>query len=187
MVTSLLLQPNDYSGILLRLLDGLSNSEQKIVLYCILKFLSNNRFTSTVTSDFSAQWWSRDAETISAAAGLIALVTAGEESRRSCLISWSSSPSGAGVGDGIEIRRAVLAALVGSNEDMETVFEKSLQQCGDPLYIRHTPTLQQEGISLSGVSFVMASILLRNSSHADSPPGSRICPSKQAPSFHKDH
>jgi len=62
------------------------------------------------------------------------------------LLSWLTSSTGAGVGEGIAIRRAVVAALAEDKSDMETVLEKSLQQLGDQLYIKHTPTMQQEGI-----------------------------------------
>ncbi|TVY88746.1 DNA replication checkpoint protein tel2, partial [Lachnellula willkommii] len=51
---------------------------------------------------------------------------------------------GTGVGEGIAIRRAVVTALAEDKSDMETVLEKSLQQLGDQLYIKHTPTMQQE-------------------------------------------
>ena len=52
---------------------------------------------------------------------------------------------GAGVGDGIGIRRAVVAVLAKDKEAITTVLEKSVNQFGDQLYIKHTAVLQQEG------------------------------------------
>lgn len=66
------------------------------------------------------------------------------------LVSWLTSSSGAGLGDGIAIRRAVVVVLSREKTDIETVLDKSLQQFGDQLYIKHTPTIQQDGkINLS--------------------------------------
>lgn len=62
------------------------------------------------------------------------------------LISWLTGTSGAGLGDGIAIRRTVVVVLSKDKAAIETVLEKSLQNFGDQLYIKHTPTLQQEGI-----------------------------------------
>ena len=70
------------------------------------------------------------------------------EARKSHIITWLTSSSGAGVGDGISIRRSVIVALAEDKNDIEMVLEKSLKQFGDQLYIKHTPTMQQEGIFL---------------------------------------
>ncbi|RAL66882.1 hypothetical protein DID88_007664 [Monilinia fructigena] len=51
---------------------------------------------------------------------------------------------GAGIGEGVAIRRAAIASLSKNKKDIETVLEKSLSQFGDMLYIRHAPILQQE-------------------------------------------
>ena len=83
---------------------------------------------------------------VSAAARLINMVVNNQDFRKIQLISWLTSSSGAGIGEGIAIRRASVAALSGSKNDLEAIFEKSLQQFGDQLYIRHTPIMQQEGI-----------------------------------------
>jgi telomere length regulation protein len=80
---------------------------------------------------------------------LIKLVLGNEESRKSHLKTWLTSSSGAGVGDGIAIRRAVVAALAVDNSDIETVLDKSLRLFGDQLYIKHTSTMQQEGIIMN--------------------------------------
>ena len=74
------------------------------------------------------------------------MVVNNQEFRKIQVVSWLTSSSGAGVGESIAIRRASVVALSVSKNDLEAIFEKSLQQFGDQLYIRHTPIMQQEGI-----------------------------------------
>ncbi|CVK84007.1 related to TEL2 Protein involved in controlling telomere length and position effect [Fusarium mangiferae] len=80
----------------------------------------------------------------SAVAGLLMEVALNDETRRDVLINWCASSSGAGVGDGVGIRRAVVAALARDREAITTVLEKSIAQFGDELYIRHSAMLQQD-------------------------------------------
>jgi telomere length regulation protein len=82
---------------------------------------------------------------ISAAAGVIDAVIKGNEGLYNHLVSWCTSSSGAGLGDAVGIRRAVLAVLAQNKDGITTVFEKSLAQFGDQLYIKHAAILQQNG------------------------------------------
>lgn len=86
-------------------------------------------------------------KTISAASEAIKEVVGGDEIRRNHLVNWCVSSSGAGLGDGTGIRRAVLAVLADDRDAITTVLEKSLSQFGDELYIRHAAMLQQDGRS----------------------------------------
>ncbi|KAF5541587.1 DNA replication checkpoint tel2 [Fusarium mexicanum] len=81
---------------------------------------------------------------VSAVAGLLVEVALNDETRRDVLINWCASSSGAGVGDGVGIRRAAIAALARDREAITTVLEKSIAQFGDELYIRHSAMLQQD-------------------------------------------
>lgn len=71
-----------------------------------------------------------------------------DATRREVLINWCASSSGAGLGDGIGIRRAVVAALAQDRDAIIAVLEKSLAQFGDELYIKHSAILQQDGKNL---------------------------------------
>lgn len=82
---------------------------------------------------------------ISAAAGVVDAVIKGNEALYNYLVTWCASSSGAGLGDTIGIRRAVLAVLAQNRDGITTVFEKSLSQFGDQLYIKHAAILQQNG------------------------------------------
>lgn len=82
---------------------------------------------------------------ISAAAGVVKAAIGPSENVKKHLVDWLTSSSGAGLGDGIGIRRAVMAVVSQHRDDLMSVFEKSLAQFGDQLYIKHSPVLQQEG------------------------------------------
>jgi telomere length regulation protein len=141
----MILQRNEHKQFR-KLIGRLPSFEQRNVLYSLIKIISRDYLSSSIPTEDNTQWWLSDATNISAAACLIKLVLDGEESRKSHLISWLTNSSGAGVGDGIAIRRAVIACITPDKAGIETVLEKSMQQFGDQLYIRHTPTLQQEGM-----------------------------------------
>lgn len=141
----MLLQEKEYKPQFLKLVGSLPSFDQRNFLFSLLKIISRDYLSSPIKSDADSGWWKSDTSIVGAAASLISLVVAEDEGRKNLLMSWLTNSSGAGVGDGIAIRRAVLVALAGDKSDMETILDKSLGQFGDQLYIRHTPTLQQEG------------------------------------------
>lgn len=164
-VSSLCLGHKEYATEFLKLLNALPGSEQRYVIYAVIKLLSRDHLSAPVLSEDSARWWQADAGKISAAAGLISLTVANEEHRKGHLINWLTSSSGAGIGDGIAIRRAVIVSLARDNTDIETVLEKSLQQFGDQLYIKHTPTLQQEGTIAAFSPLLIHVLIMGKSTH----------------------
>lgn len=83
---------------------------------------------------------------VSAVAGIIRAIVQNDEFLVAHLVSWCTASAGAGLGDGVGIRRAVLAVLA-EKDAVTTVLERSLNQFGDQLYIKHTAILQQEGWS----------------------------------------
>ncbi|RDA92869.1 hypothetical protein CP533_2853 [Ophiocordyceps camponoti-saundersi (nom. inval.)] len=82
--------------------------------------------------------------TVAAVAGVIDFVIGDDGIRTSHLVSWCTSSSGAGLGNPVGIRRAVVAVLAKNKETISAVLEKSLAQFGDQLYIKHAAILQQE-------------------------------------------
>ncbi|TVY32662.1 DNA replication checkpoint protein, partial [Lachnellula subtilissima] len=144
LLKSLLFQSQSDDTTFTKLLSSLPTFEQRNVLHALLQIISREHLSTTITSEADSSWWKSDAKVVSGAAGLIKSLVNNEESRKTQLLSWLTSSTGAGVGEGIAIRRAVVAALAEGKSDMEAVLEKSLQQLGDQLYIKHTPTMQQE-------------------------------------------
>jgi telomere length regulation protein len=181
-----LLQSRNDGAQFTRLLSSLPTFEQRNVLYAVLQIVSKEHLSAAVTTEADASWWKSDAKAVSGAAGLIKSLVANEESRKNLLISWLTGSTGAGVGEGIAIRREVVAALAHDKSDIETILEKSLQQLGDQLYIRHTPTMQQEGTTLK-LRFDKYGLTMRNSSHTSCTSRCWSSPSKvSAPLFNDD-
>jgi len=141
-VNGLLLDKQEYSTSFTRVLGALPSFEQRNFLYAVLKIAPIEYLAAPVTSNDDARWFESDAQVVSSVAALIARVVSHQKEH---LISWLTGTSGAGLGDGIAIRRSVVVVLSRDKTDIETVLEKSLQQFGDQLYIKHTPTLQQDG------------------------------------------
>ncbi|KAL2161610.1 hypothetical protein VTH06DRAFT_8172 [Thermothelomyces fergusii] len=122
------------------LLSNLPQTEQRKVLYSIIKQLSSDHLDRLGRCD-SAEGGSR----IAAVAGVLhEILPPGQNGRRD-LVDWLAASSGAGLGEGVGIRRAVVAVVSQNRDDLVTVLERSLGQFGDQLYIRHSPVLQQEG------------------------------------------
>lgn len=142
----------DKSAQFTNLLNHLPTFEQKKVLYSTLQVISRERLSTAITTEADSSWWKSDAKLVSGAAGLIKSLLSGTESRKNQLMSWLTSSSGAGVGESIAIRRAAVAVVAEDKSDIESLLEKSIQQFGDQLYIRHTPTIQQEGTQFVNAS-----------------------------------
>ena len=114
------------------------SQKTKKIMQILLDYLAKRFLNPLGQLESSAQ------QTVSAVAGVIRDVIQDDETRLSHLVSWCTASSGAGLGDAIGIRRAVLAVLA-DKDAITTVLEKSLNQFGDQLYIKHTAILQQEG------------------------------------------
>ncbi|UZP32632.1 hypothetical protein NXS19_000448 [Fusarium pseudograminearum] len=110
----------------------------KKVIHLLLHHLSRTYLNHLTLDDNSPDG------NISAVAGLLKELALNDQFRRDILIEWCASSSGAGLGDGVGIRRAVIATLSQDREAITSVLEKSLAQFGDELYIRHSAMLQQD-------------------------------------------
>lgn len=139
MIIADLVNQSAEDGSLFTVFDHLPQSEQRTLLFGIVKELPEFSLNQLDPSDAS-----RQEAAISAAAGLIKKFIEKQPRHTSNLITWLTNSTGAGVGDAVGIRRAVIAALASNKDNIITVFEQHIQQYGDELYIRHTPMLQQE-------------------------------------------
>ncbi|RDL34736.1 Telomere length regulation protein [Venustampulla echinocandica] len=144
LLNSLVLDSEDEGGRFTRLLNNLSIFEQRNVLYAALQDISKHHLSSPITTEDDTSWWNPDSKIVSGASGLVKLLVTGDESRRNQLIAWLTNSSGAGMGEGVAIRRAVIACIAEDKSDIEAVLDKSIQQFGDQLYIRHTSSMQQD-------------------------------------------
>ncbi|KAM0283646.1 hypothetical protein ACHAQH_002425 [Verticillium albo-atrum] len=139
LIEDLLLGLDAHTAAFVRLFGHLSQLEQKRTLYAIIKYLADTHLNKLGSSE------SPEAkQKISAAAGVIEKLVAHNDSRTNHLVLWLTNSTGAGLGDAIGIRRAVVAVVRNHKEYIGQVLEKSLGQFGDQLYIKHSPMLQQE-------------------------------------------
>jgi telomere length regulation protein len=121
------------------LVDGLPSLDQRRFIPAFLKHLSD-KYLNTLGSCESSE----SQAIIAGAARAIHICVGTNDIRLGHLVSWLTSASGAGLGDGIGIRRAVLAVVAQSRDNVIVVLEKSIAQFGDQLYVKHAPMLQQE-------------------------------------------
>ncbi|OHE98963.1 telomere length regulation protein [Colletotrichum orchidophilum] len=168
-IGDLLFGPLESRNAFFKIFGQFSQLETKRFIFAVLKHLSE-----TFLNKLGDVEPLKPNSTISAAAGIIEKVVSNEETRKRHLISWLTSSTGAGLGDGIGIRRAVMAALAKDRECVTQVFEKSLHQFGDQLYIKHSPIMQQQGhaqVLLLSASYVnklsplKLKMLMRSSSY----------------------
>ncbi|KAK4105912.1 hypothetical protein N658DRAFT_463732 [Parathielavia hyrcaniae] len=120
------------------LLGHLPQTEQRKVLFSVLKLFSAEHLDRLGRCDV------RGSPTIGAIAGTLDGIIDQDESGRRHLVEWLTASSGAGLGEGVGIRRAVMAVVSQNRDDLTNVLEKSLSQFGDQLYIKHSPMQQQE-------------------------------------------
>jgi telomere length regulation protein len=115
-------------------------SDQKRLLFGTLKILSNRYLNALGQGEGQAA-----TQAISAAAKAISRITGNDSGRQELLREWLISSSGAGMGEAVGVRRATVAVFGQDRDLMLKVLTDSLNQFGDQLYIRHAPSLQQEG------------------------------------------
>ncbi|KAL5621492.1 hypothetical protein BROUX41_006392 [Berkeleyomyces rouxiae] len=134
----LLLDTETSSDVFLSLVKGLSSADERRLQGCLLSYLANHRLHDIDSHDTSPN------PKISAATTLIRDLITNSTSRTENLVAWLTSPSGAGLGNGIAIRRAAIAAISQNRDALCQTLDKSTTQFGDQLYISHVPILQQE-------------------------------------------
>lgn len=135
---SLLLSKDHRPGLFVSLCLG-SAAQTRRTLYILLDYLASRHLDRIPPDAASSN------PIVAAASGIIKSVIEADESRTQEVLRWCTSASGAGLGHGVAIRRAVLAALAQDKDAVTTVLEKSLAQFGDELYIRHAALMQQHG------------------------------------------
>lgn len=140
----LLLHQSAKLEVLPRLIEQIQGNEERNFLLSAFTVIGKDFLSSEITTAADSTWWKADQEIVSAAAKLIDVICGQIEFRRSKAIAWLTGISGAGIGQSVALRRAVMTSIATEKHDVETVFEKSLQQFGDQLYIKHVPSLQQE-------------------------------------------
>ena len=111
-MTSLPLDKQEDSTRLTGLLNVIPTFEYRKFLYTVLKVAPGLYLSASVTTEDDSQWWQSDTTTVSSVASLISqMVGDNVPHHKEHLVSWLTGSSGAGLGDGIAIRRAVVVVL----------------------------------------------------------------------------
>ncbi|KAK3300809.1 telomere length regulation protein-domain-containing protein [Chaetomium fimeti] len=139
LISELVLKPQAEPKRFGLLVGGLPQTEQRKVLYSVLKMFSTGHLDRLGRCESEATQ-----PLISAVAGALNGILGSVENGTRHLVEWLTGSSGAGLGEGVGIRRAVMAVVSQERDELVTTLEKSLGQFGDQLYIKHSPMLQQE-------------------------------------------
>ncbi|KAI9806862.1 MAG: telomere binding protein [Piccolia ochrophora] len=143
-----------YSGLLLqgepqwariqRLLRLVLPHERKKFFLSVLRHASRLSTDQPRTLSDNQDWWQQDAKNVKGAAALVAGLIGEFDDLKDCLVTWLTNSTGGGIAEGLALRRAVIAATSPDTDTLQAILEKSMQQFGDNLYIKHTPILHQE-------------------------------------------
>ncbi|EFX03618.1 hypothetical protein CMQ_546 [Grosmannia clavigera kw1407] len=121
------------------LLEQLPAHEQKKMLAGILGLMPE-KFSRPSSGESTVE----DASIIPAMAGLIQQIVGGGGVMQEQLVAWLLSSPGVGLENGIDVRRAAMAVVANDSKSMSDILGKSLAEFGDQLFIKHTPSMQQE-------------------------------------------
>ncbi|OJD29437.1 telomere length regulation protein [Diplodia corticola] len=115
--------------------------EQRQVLFTLLNVLSSKLLA---VRDENLKETSR---AISASVAFLQAVTNSNDTLKESLTQWLTNPTGGCANVSFGARRVAVAALQSDEDRMCKVLERSMEQFGDELFIRHTPILQQEALA----------------------------------------
>jgi len=143
------------------LIEHLTANEQKIVLLSLIRIFSR-KLGLLDGASLAPSKESPETNLLAGAAALFFRLSNGSADLRGVLIRWLTGTATSSVGQGISAYRAVIASLAHDQrklhvlllnpntdsqvESMKEIFSRTLCQFGDPLFIKHTPILQQEGV-----------------------------------------
>lgn len=123
----------------------LTGHEQRIFLEHTTRFMTQ-RCVSLQQQETSPEALRGSPTQIAGASALLSGLTTNNTFLTEKLIAWLTDPS-MNASEPFAIRRAALAALAHDEERMQDIMEKSMQNFGTALFIKHAPILQQEAVA----------------------------------------
>ena len=122
------------------MISRLARHEQRYFLVAGLNNISKRFLPQRAPSELYSTFKQSNATISACIAILRAIVSTPSTAMNSMLSDWVLKlPT-----EGVDMYRAVVSVL--STEEQERVLQKSWEQFGDSLWIRHTPVVQQEGL-----------------------------------------
>ncbi|KAJ9668907.1 telomere binding protein [Coniosporium apollinis] len=123
-------------------IEKLRTSDQQRFLQATLSML-DSKFLQTDRGD-EDESPTQPSKAIGGSAALLRDFASDNGRLQDALVEWLTDDRSGG---STKLRRAALAALQTDEDRMQRVMERNMQQFGDPLFIKHTPIVQQEAIA----------------------------------------
>ncbi|OCL15150.1 hypothetical protein AOQ84DRAFT_329877 [Glonium stellatum] len=127
------------------LLPKLAPHEQRQFLNSTISYITKQYFG--LIPETKDELVLKPSKTISGAACFINGLISDNEFLKDHLVSLLTSSAGSDMDGSLAVRRSVIAAISNDRERIQNIMERSIELFGDQLYIRHTPTLQQEALA----------------------------------------
>ncbi|CUS11529.1 unnamed protein product [Tuber aestivum] len=138
------IQPEGGLERLHKLISSLPAHNKHTYLTSLLRKLSLKHLSISPGMYQESEWWKGDAARVSSVAGLIDSLVGCDDDLQALVVEWLVGSQGGGIGEPIGIRRALIVLLAKDAMTLKELFEKSLQQFSNQLWIKHAPILQQE-------------------------------------------
>ncbi|KAK8162833.1 telomere length regulation protein-domain-containing protein [Phyllosticta citrichinensis] len=124
-----------------RLLQKTRAHEKRQFLFSTLDWISKKHPGAQRASKMETE---KEQKALGGASALIAVLISRSESMKDALVNWLSSENCVG---SFLVRRAAIAALQTDEDRMTKVMERTMEQFGDELFIKHTPIIHQEALT----------------------------------------
>ncbi|KAL1635545.1 telomere binding protein [Neofusicoccum ribis] len=128
------------------MLQKLRTHEQRQYLFSFLNILSKRILAGPQVHEKDPGVASKKS---SSSAALLQAVTSSSDALKESLVAWLISPQSGNSSVSFATRRVAIATLQSDEDRMCKVMERSMEQFGDELFIKHTPILQQEAVAIS--------------------------------------
>ncbi|KAH7060624.1 telomere length regulation protein-domain-containing protein [Macrophomina phaseolina] len=128
----------------LRVLQRLRAHEQRLFLLALLRVLSEKVL---IGASVQAQDLKSTSKAIAGSVALVQAIINTSEPLKESLVSWLTNSASGSASVSFATRRVAVAALQSDEDRICKVLERSMEQFGDELFIRHTPMLQQEALT----------------------------------------
>jgi len=151
-----------------KLISSLPAHNKHTYLASLLRKLSLKHLSISLGMYQESEWWKEDAVRVSSVAGLIDSLVGGDDDLRALVVEWLIGSQGGGIGEPMGIRRALIVILAKDAVTLKGLFEKSLQQFSNQLWIKHAPILQQEGLFDLSLHLISSSARIGGRGHASS-------------------
>ncbi|KIW65690.1 hypothetical protein PV04_07923 [Phialophora macrospora] len=142
--TSLLLGKRALWTPMHNLINSLPSYDQKAIFDTVLRDLARRFLQTGVEGVRDKESLMRSAPAVSGVAAMVKGLAQNNALLEDHVVYWLTNTSGEYAGLGLDARRAVIATLATSQDQLERILEKTTETFGNKLQIQHDAILQQE-------------------------------------------